>query len=30
MALAAKSIDEGKARLALDRLIAITNDQLAP
>ncbi|HEX4112241.1 MAG TPA: anthranilate phosphoribosyltransferase [Stellaceae bacterium] len=30
MALAAKSIDDGKARLALDRLIAITNDQLAP
>jgi anthranilate phosphoribosyltransferase len=30
MALAAKSIDDGKARLALDRLIAITNDPLAP
>ena len=30
MALAARSIDGGKARLALDRLIAITNDQLAP
>jgi anthranilate phosphoribosyltransferase len=30
MALAAKSIDSGKAKLALDRLIAITNGRPAP